>query len=75
MIRVTFGNNVDRQTVIVDSTTTPHQILIDAGIDYSRGAWNINGALLRPGDFDRSLADLGVTETCSILNVVKTDNA
>lgn len=76
MLRVTVGNNMNRNTVIVDSNTTLRQVLTDAGIDYSRGLTSLDGAYLQPGDIDRTFAELGITgDTCYLLNVVKTDNA
>ena len=75
MIKVTVGNNMKRNTVIVDSGMTIRQVLTDAGIDYSRGSTNLDGATLQPGDFDKTFAQFGITENCYLLNVVKTDNA
>ena len=75
MIKVTIGNNLKRESVIVDATTTPRAVLEDHGIDYTRGVMHLDGATLQPGDIDKTFADLGITEKCYLLNVVKADNA
>ena len=75
MVKVVVGNNVKRETVIVDSSTTLRTVLEDAGIDYTRGVMHLDGSSLNPGDLDKTFADFGVTEKCYLLNVVKSDNA
>lgn len=75
MIKVTVGNNVKRETVIVDSTTTLRQVLEDANIDYTRGTMHLDGSSLNPGDLDKTFSQFGITEKCFLLNVVKADNA
>jgi hypothetical protein len=75
MIKVTVGNNVQRKSTIVDSSTTLRQVLDAAQIDYTRGAMHLDGAPLQPGDLDKTFAQFGITEQCYLLNVVKTDNA
>ena len=75
MVKVTVGNNVKRETVIKSSDTTLRTILEDAGVDYTRGSMNLDGASLNPGDLDKTLADFGITEKCFLINVVKADNA
>ena len=75
MIKVTMGNNVKRKTEILDEDTTLRQALEDADIDYTRGAMNMDGSTLSPGDLDRTFADFGIAEKCFLLNVVKADNA
>lgn len=75
MIKVVVGNNVQRKSTIVDSSTTLRQVLDAAQIDYTRGAMHLDGAPLQPGDLDKTFAQFGITEQCYLLNVVKTDNA
>ncbi len=75
MVKIVVGNNVKRETVIVDSSTTLRQVLEDAGIDYTRGAMHLDGASLMPGDLDKSFGDFGIAEKAFLLQVVKTDNA
>lgn len=75
MIKVTVGNNVKRESVIIDETTTLRKCLEDNGIDYSRGVMHLDGSSLMPGDLDKSFASFGIAEKCFLLNVVKADNA
>lgn len=75
MIKVVVGNNVQRKSTIVDSSTTLRQVLDAAQIDYTRGAMQLDGSTLMPGDLDKTFAQFGITEQCYLLSVVKTDNA
>lgn len=75
MIKVTVGNNVKRQAVIIENTTTLRTVLEDVGIDYTRGVMHLDGSSLQPGDLDKTFADFGITDKCFLLNVVKADNA
>lgn len=75
MVKVIVGNNVKRETVIVDSSTTLRTVLEDAGVDYSRGTMHLDGASLNPGDLSKTFAQMGITDKCFLLNVVKADNA
>ena len=73
MIRVTVGNTVKRENVIVNSNTSLRKVLEDAGIDYTKGGLNLDGSTLNAGDIDKTFADFGVTEKCFLLQVVKAD--
>ena len=75
MIKVTIGNNVKRETVMLDKNTTLRAALEGNGVDYSRGVMHLDGSSLQPGDLDKTFADLGIAEKCFLLNVVKADNA
>ena len=75
MIKVTVGNNVKRNSVIVDEATTLRSVLEANEIDYTRGTMHLDGSTLQPGDLDKSFSDMGIREKCFLLNVVKADNA
>lgn len=75
MIKVTIGNNINREAVIIDENTTLRAALEDKGVDYSRGTTHLDGAPLKPGDLDKTFAQMGITEKCYLMNVVKADNA
>lgn len=75
MIKVTVGNNVKRNSVIVDGSRTLRSVLEEADIDYTRGVMHLDGSSLNPGDLDKSFESFGITEKCYLLNVVKADNA
>ena len=75
MIKVTVGNNVKRNSVIVDEATPLRSVLETNEIDYTRGTMHLDGSTLQPGDLDKSFSDMGIREKCFLLNVVKADNA
>lgn len=75
MVRVTVGNNVQKETKDVPSTETLRATLENAGIDYTKGMTTLDGSSLRAGELDRSYAELGITGRTFLLNVVKADNA
>lgn len=75
MIKIVVGNNLSRQTVIIDENTTLRAALEENGIDYSVGMTSLDGSTLAPGDLDKTFADFGIAEKCYLLNVVKADNA
>ena len=75
MIQVTIGNNLKRETVIVDANSTLRKALEDAGVDYSRGMMTLDGSTLGAGELDKTFAEFGIKEKCFLLNVVKADNA
>ena len=75
MIKVTVGNNVKRESMIIDAARTLRSVLEEAGVDYTRGVMHLDGSSLNPGDLDKTFGDFGITEKCFLLNVVKADNA
>lgn len=75
MIKVTVGNNVKREAVIVPPTQTLKSVLEENNIDYSHGVMHLDGSSLNPGDLDKTFEDFGIREKCFLLNVVKADNA
>jgi len=75
MIKVTVGNNVKRESVIIDENSTLRSCLEANGIDYTRGQIHLDGASLKPGDLDKKFSEFGITEKCFLLNVAKQDNA
>lgn len=75
MIQVHFGNNVRKETTIVDEHTTIRDFFDEVGIDYSKGNTTLDGAPLQPGEINKTFADFGISEKCYLYNVVKVDNA
>ena len=75
MIKVTVGNNVKRESVIIDESTTLRSCQEANGVDYTCGVMHLDGSSLNPGDLDKTFAQFGITEKCFLLNVVKADNA
>lgn len=74
-VKVTYGNNMKRGTELVEDTMTPRQLLEEKEINYATGITTLDGAPLGRGDLDRSFAELGITDKCYLLCVVKADNA
>ena len=72
---MTLGNNLRRESNIIDENTTLRAALENAEVDYTRGMMHLDGAPLSAGDLDKTFADFGVKEKCYLLNVVKADNA
>lgn len=75
MVKITVGNNVKRETVIVPSTQTLRDTLENAGVDYTKGMTTLDGATLAAGELDKSFGEMGIKEKAFLLNVVKADNA
>lgn len=91
MLKITIGNNVKRSTIRVTGTTmimedgsqrtlandvTVRDVLEGSGIDFTRGTTTMDGAILQPGDINKTFAALGYTDgDVRLLNVVKADNA
>lgn len=75
MIRVTVGNNVKRENVIVNDNTTLRSVLEQQGVDYARGNLTMDGSTLQPGALDKTFADFGIKEKCFLMQIVKADNA
>lgn len=80
MIKVTVGNNVKRENVIINENTTLRSCLEDAGVDYTRGTTHLDGSSLNAGDLNKTFSEMGYTgeegkDKCFLLNVVKADNA
>ena len=75
MIKVTVGNNVERNSVIVDENVTLKSVLEQVEFDYSRTSMNLDGTTLKAGDLNKTFADFGITDSCYLLAVAKADNA
>ena len=75
MIKAIIGNNMNRNEHDLSENTTIRQALEAAHIDYTRGTTSLDGATLAPGQMDKTFAEMGITEKCYLLNVVKADNA
>ena len=74
-IKITYGNNMKRGTVLEPDTKTPRQVFDENEVNYATGITTLDGAPLGRGDLDKTFAELGITEKCYLLNVVKADNA
>lgn len=75
MIKVTVGTNTRRTSVIVEPNKTLRSVLEDQEIDYSTGTLHLDGSTVTPGQLDKTFAELGITEKCFLISVVKADGA
>lgn len=75
MIKVTVGTNTRRTSVIVEPNRTLRSVLEDQDIDYSTGTLHLDGSTVTPGQLDKTFAELGITEKCFLISVVKADGA
>lgn len=73
MIKTVIGNNVSRQTVILNGDTTVAEALAEGGIG-TNGTITVNGATFR-GNFDTPIAELAENGKLYLLQVAKADNA
>jgi hypothetical protein len=75
MIKVIVGTTTQRNEKNYAAGTSIRTILEDNAVDYSVAQIMLDGASLKPGDMDRTLADLNITEKCMLIAVVKASNA
>jgi hypothetical protein len=74
MIQVTVGTNTSRTKVVASGDKTPKQILDQAGVNYSTATVHLDGASLTAKQMNQSLTELGITESCYLIAVVKAEN-
>lgn len=75
MIKVRVGSNLDTKTVIVDSTRTLKSVLEENEVDFSRGNTHLDGTPLKAGEINKTFAEFGIAEKCSLIVCVKADAA
>ena len=75
MIKVIVGTTTQRNEKNYTAGTTIRTILEDNAIDYSVAQVMLDGASLKAGEMDKTLADMNVTEKCMLMAVVKANNA
>lgn len=77
MIKISVGNNMNKETVIVDSGSTLRAAIEESGILMGNGLITMDGSMIKVGDLDKTFDDFGLDcdVTHSILAVVKSDNA
>lgn len=75
MIQVTIGTNTSRNKVSVAPETSLREVLDEQEVNYSVANVHLDGCALKPGDLDKSFADLSITDSCYLIAVIKSDNA
>jgi hypothetical protein len=75
MIKVTIGTSTQRlPEKIVEETMTIKEVLEEAEVVYEAAQIHIDGAIASPTDMNASFETLGITDSCRIIAVVKTNN-
>ena len=74
-IKVTFLNNVSKQSFMEESTSKIQEFLNENELNYGLGAVHLNGETLLADDFEKTFDDFGVTEECFMMKVKNADNA
>ena len=75
IINVTIGTNLYRTQIAVTSDKTVRELLEENNINYATTTIFIDGVTVQLGDMDKSLAELGITNSCYIIAAQKTENA
>lgn len=75
MIKVTVGDNVERNSVIVDEGKSLREVLTENGVNYSHAVVSLDGVSLDEEELDNSFEDFEVTDRCFLIAVTKADNA
>lgn len=73
MINVTIGTNLNRTKTMVTPNTTIRTLLEEYDIDYSVGGIHLDGMSISGSELDKTFADFGITEKCTLISVVKSD--
>lgn len=76
MITVTIGTNLERKEVMVDPTSvTIKELFKNNGVAYERATNYLDGCPINAAQINQTLAELNVTSDCTLLSVIKNDNA
>lgn len=75
MVAVTIGTNLERKEVLVDASTKIKDLFEDNGVAYQRATNYLDGAPITVEDMHKSLEELGITDTCALISIIKLDNA
>jgi len=75
MIKVIIGSNTSREEDMFADNATLREALEAHNIDTSVGSLHLDGVTLKIGELDKSFEELGITNKCSLIQVVKGDAA
>jgi len=73
-IKLKIHTNSDRISTIIDSTSTPKQVLEANNVDFSSAMVHLDGGALDPRGMNTSFDGHGVTDQAIIAVVIKTVN-
>lgn len=74
-IQVKISANLNRNTVLVDSTRTLKSVLDENNVDYGRGTITLDGSVVPLGGLEKTFDDYGISERCFLSSIIKADNA
>lgn len=74
-IRVTVGTNTERETFLVDNSSTPKEVLETAEVDYGPATIHLDGGVIGREEMSQSFDALGCGETALLIAVIKSENA
>lgn len=75
MVKITLITNAGKKTVIANETDTLRSVYEKNDVNYGSCTNTIDSVPLKVGDLNKTLAELGVGETCRMSSIVKMDNA
>lgn len=77
MVQITIGSNVKKQRVNTTVNATPAQLLTENNVSMTGASVFLNGVVLSPADFGKSLGELGVQDETSamLIAAVKAESA
>lgn len=75
MISVKITTATGRETKLVDEGITIKKCLDDNNVEYGNANITLDAATLKAGEINKTFKDLGVTESCFLTAIVKTNNA
>lgn len=73
MIKVLIGTNTERREVIIDPATKIIDLLDQNEIDYTTGGIHLNGLSIAGPKLNETFKDMGISERCTLISVVKGD--
>lgn len=75
MIKIILTTNAGKKEIFANEDATLREVLDENHVNYGVGATQLDGYTLRPGELDKSFTEHGITESCYLSVVVKSDNA
>lgn len=75
MIKVTIGTTTSRKQVVVEPTKTPKDVLNENDIAFDVAVIHMDGVPLSVSELNKSFEALGVTESATLVAVIKQANA
>lgn len=73
MIRCIIGTNTDRRNITVDPNRTVKSVLEENNIDYAVGNIHLDGLTVAGEGLNKTFTEHGITESCVLIAVVKSD--